>query len=196
MCFQVCLTLTDSTPEPGCLFHQKQNGCCHQWTSDRWRPDSDDWGQTAVYLCTPDQWENKVNKPEQRDKTPPPKNDKNIKGRTVSLSSSWNVWILIPISSFSLWSPPYVCWSFILTLNLQEVQMFSWTSFSELVLAQHELISNPVFTFHFPNPPPCIQLLLFPLWWTGWKQLRSSEMVMLFLKLLCQHHLSSFLWCQ
>lgn len=193
MCFQVCLTLTDSTPEPGCLFHQKQNGCCHQWTSDRWRPDSDDWGQTAVYLCTPDQWENKVNKPEQRDKRKPQKWQKHKRKNCLS---KLFLKCLNPRSNHLL--QPLITSICLLELysNMQEVQMFSWTSFSELVLAQHELISNPVFTFHFPNPPPCIQLLLWPLWWTEWKLLRSSEMVMLFLKLLCQHHLSSFLWCQ
>lgn len=49
-CVQAGPTWTDSTPEPGCLFLQKQNGCCRLWTSGRWRPDSDGWARTAVYL--------------------------------------------------------------------------------------------------------------------------------------------------
>lgn len=52
ICFR-CFTWTDSTPEPDCLFLQKRNGCHHLWTSDRWHPDSDEWGSTGVYLWTP-----------------------------------------------------------------------------------------------------------------------------------------------
>lgn len=52
-CVQMQATWTDSTPAPGCLFLQKQNDCRHLWTSDKWCPGSDDWGQTAAYLWTP-----------------------------------------------------------------------------------------------------------------------------------------------